>query len=86
MLILVSVLVSVSFGVGVRVSVRVSVGVGAPPPPPPRGGRAGLGNIRPAKLGVLPGSVAGSKCKGENYTGREVVSVLIVAQVSTVTP
>ena len=32
---------------------------------------------RPAKHGVLPGSVAGSKCTGKNYTGRiwELVSV-----------
>ena len=43
---------------------------------------------RPAKHGVLPGSVAELKCTGENYTGRiwELVSVLVFAQVSTVTP
>ena len=47
---------------------------------------------RPAKHGVLPGSVAGSKCTGKNYTGRiwELVSVSkfcpSFAQVSTVTP
>ena len=40
------------------------------------------------KHGVLPGSVAGSKCTGKNYTGRILGPsfVLVFAQVSTVTP
>ena len=33
-------------------------------------GERRLNANRPAKHGVLPGSVAGSKCTGKNYTGR----------------
>ena len=40
-----------------------------PPAPPLLRGGSALRN-RPAKHGVLPGSVAGSKCTGKNYTGQ----------------
>ena len=49
-------------------------------------------DYRPAKHGVLLGSVAGSKCTGKNYTGRlwrqflGPSFVLVFAQVSTATP